>query len=223
MTETVPNSPGAAPRVGRPRRGTEADRADALLNAATQIFLAEGFERASIDKVASEARVSTRTIYQRYRNKADLLTAVIARLVERDLGALLGSSELGRLPPAEALRLFARTVARSLAEGNAAALFRIVASEARHFPEFGETLRGVTKVRMESALAGYLRQRTDSGELALDDPDRAAALFMQMIRGEIHERCLFGTDEVLAQLDVDGHADYVVEMFLSGALPRHPR
>src|SRR5580700_9291956 len=90
------------PRVGRPRRGTEAERNDALIAAATQVFLRDGYGGSSIDKMASEAGVSTRTIYERYKNKADLLGAVITRLVDHDMATVLATAELDRLDPKDA-------------------------------------------------------------------------------------------------------------------------
>src|ERR1022692_4930195 len=84
-------------KVGRPRRGTEVSRTATLINAATRVFLREGYGLASIDKVASEAGVSTRTIYERFKNKADLLAAVITRLVERDVATAMATAELERL------------------------------------------------------------------------------------------------------------------------------
>jgi AcrR family transcriptional regulator len=80
--------PCSRPRVGRPRRGTEAERIDSLIAVATQVFVRDGYGGSSIDKVASEAGVSTRTIYERFKNKADLLGAVITRLVERDMATI---------------------------------------------------------------------------------------------------------------------------------------
>ena len=43
--------PAPAPRVGRPRRGTEAARVDIMIAAATRVFLRDGYGGASIDKV----------------------------------------------------------------------------------------------------------------------------------------------------------------------------
>src|SRR5271168_4101369 len=94
---------------GRPRRGTEAARTSALINAATRVFLREGYGLASIDKVAAEAGVSTRTIYERYKNKADLLGAVITRLVNRDM-TTVATAELDRLDPKDALTAIAQTM-----------------------------------------------------------------------------------------------------------------
>src|SRR5271156_3654641 len=96
-------------KAGRPRRGTEFARTVALTDAATRVFLREGYGLASIDKVAAEAGVSTRTIYERYKNKADLLGAVISGLVDR-LSTVLATADLDRLDPRAALMVIADTV-----------------------------------------------------------------------------------------------------------------
>src|SRR6266481_9421495 len=105
-----PNSAVAKPRVGRPRRGTESARTDVLITAATRAFLRDGYGSTSIDKVAAEAGVSTRTIYERFKNKADLLGAVISRLVERDMETVLATEELDRFDPREALTAIGQLV-----------------------------------------------------------------------------------------------------------------
>src|ERR1700675_2771569 len=98
------STPAVTPhyKVGRPRRGTESARTDTLIAAATRVFLRDGYGFASMDKVASEARVSTRTIYERFKNKGDLLGAVISRLVERNMETVLSTEELDRLEPRQA-------------------------------------------------------------------------------------------------------------------------
>ena len=94
----TPTERAEGPRVGRPRRGTEAARVDIMIAAATRVFLRDGYGAASIDKVAHEAGVSTRTIYERFKNKADLLASVITRLVERDMATLSARSSIACRP-----------------------------------------------------------------------------------------------------------------------------
>jgi AcrR family transcriptional regulator len=206
--------------VGRPRRGTEGARIDALINAATRVFLRDGYGLASIDKVASEAGVSTRTIYERFKNKADLLVAVIRRLVNRMATGITGA-DLEGLEPREALTLIARTITDRARDPDSAALFRIVATEAHRFPELALQMRENDKRCVDEALAAYLRREIKRGTLVLSDPDKAAALFMQMVFSELHDRWLFGPHEELAQLDLTSHLHYVVDLFLLGAAPRH--
>ena len=207
-------------RVGRPRRGTEGARADNLILAATRVFLRDGYGAASVDKVAAEAGVSTRTIYERFKNKADLLGAVCGRLVERDMATVLAADELDRLEPRQALTVIGEAVTGRACNPDSTALFRILATEAQRLPELAAKMRGSAKARVNDAIAEYFRGQIRRGSLDLADPDRAAVLFMQMLCAELHERLLFGTAEELAALDFTSHLNHVIEIFLNGAVPR---
>ncbi|MEO7207550.1 MAG: TetR/AcrR family transcriptional regulator [Steroidobacteraceae bacterium] len=207
------------PKRGRPRRGTEIARTAVLINAATRVFLREGYGLASIDKVAAEAGVSTRTIYERYKNKADLLGAVISRLVDR-MSTVLATADLNRLEPQAALGVIAETLSGRARDPDAAALFRIVATESQRFPELAAKMRANNKLCVDSVVANYFRAQVAVGALALADPDRAATLFLQMICSELHESLLFGGEAAVARLDCKSHVEHVIDIFLLGATPR---
>jgi TetR/AcrR family transcriptional regulator, mexJK operon transcriptional repressor len=207
------------PKRGRPRRGTEIARTTALINAATRVFLREGYGLASIDRVAAEAGVSTRTIYERYKNKADLLGAVIGRLVDR-MSTVLSTVDLNSLEPRAALSVIAATITDRARDPDAAALFRIVATEAHRFPELAAKMRENNKRCVDNVVANYLRAQASRGVLTLADPDRAATLFLQMICSEMHERLLFGGEQAMGTLDFTSHVDHVIDLFLLGAAPR---
>jgi len=214
------SSPGRVPKVGRPRRGTEAARADSLLTAATRVFLRDGYNAASIDRVAAEGGVSTRTIYERYKNKGELLTAVITRLVDRDMASGLAPAELDRLEPVHALLTIGRILVDRVCDPESAALFRILAKDAHRCPDLAAEVRSSAKERINGAIAHYLHGQARRGTLRLADPDRAAVLFLQMVCAEIHECLLFGTPAELAAVDFAAHLAAVVDLFLNGALPR---
>jgi hypothetical protein len=76
---------------------------------------------------------------------------------------------------------------------------------------------------VDAALATYLRREIKRGTLVLADPDKAASLFLHMVFSELHDLWLFGSEQALAQLDLTSHLKYVVDLFLSGAAPRHAR
>jgi len=215
-----PNLAAAKPRVGRPRRGTESARTDTLIAAATRVFLRDGYGSSSIDKVAGEAGVSTRTIYERFKNKGDLLGAVINRLVERDMETVLATEELDRLDPRRALTTIGELITGRACNPDSAALFRICAAESHRFPELAAKMRGSAKARVDDAIASYLRRQTLRGTLSLSDPDRAAALFLQMVCAELHECLLFGSPEDMTKIDSEAHLKHVVDIFLNGAVPR---
>ena len=216
------SSPAAAAkhRVGRPRRGTESARTDTLIRAATRVFLRDGYGGASIDKVASEAGVSTRTIYERFKNKADLLGAVISRLVDRDMATGLATEELDRLEPRQALTVIGQIITGRACDPESAALFRIVATEAQRFPELAAKMRCSAKQSVDDAVARYFRKQVHRGTLMLADPERAASLFLQMVCAELHQCLLFGTADDMAKLDFTAHLQQVIDIFLNGAVPR---
>jgi AcrR family transcriptional regulator len=191
--------------------------------AATRVFLRDGYGAASIDKVAGEAGVSTRTIYERFKNKADLLGAVTMRLVEADMDTVLATDELDRLEPRQALTMMGKAITRRASDPQTAALFRILATEAHRFPELAAKMRGNSKERVDGGVADYLRRQVSRGSLAIDDPDRAAALFLHMVTAELKDCLLFGTAEDLGKLDDDAHLSHVVDIFLRGVLPRGDR
>jgi TetR/AcrR family transcriptional repressor of mexJK operon len=207
-------------RVGRPRRGTESARTDTLIGAATRVFLRDGYGGASIDKVASEAGVSTRTIYERFKNKADLLGAVISRLVDRDMATGLATEELDRLEPRQALTVIGQIITGRACDPESVALFRIVATEAQRFPELAAKMRCSAKQRVDDAVARYFRKQVHRGTLMLADPERAASLFLQMVCAELHQCLLFGTADDMAKLDFTAHLQQVIDIFLNGAVPR---
>jgi AcrR family transcriptional regulator len=66
---------------GRPR-SAEADRA--ILDATIDLLYEEGYSRMSMEAVAEAAGVGKTTVYRRYRDKADLVTAAIASMPGMD-------------------------------------------------------------------------------------------------------------------------------------------
>lgn len=61
------------------------EREKAILNAALQIFAAEGFERATMDEIALRAKVAKGTLFYRYNSKEDLFLSLIRGSVQKVL------------------------------------------------------------------------------------------------------------------------------------------
>lgn len=68
----------AAPACAAPGRPRDARVSQAILEAAMRQLADLGYARMSMESVASEAGVARATVYRRYRDKADLVTAAIA-------------------------------------------------------------------------------------------------------------------------------------------------
>jgi AcrR family transcriptional regulator len=85
--------------MGGLRAKQKADRHGRILEAASELFRKAGYEGTKIDAIATEADVSVGTIYNYYRNKGDILVAIVSMEVHEVLKAGRGVVER---PPANA-------------------------------------------------------------------------------------------------------------------------
>lgn len=69
------------------RAKNKADRDGRILEAAAALFREAGYEGAKIEAIAAKADVSVGTIYNYYRNKGDILVAIVSMEVNEVLNA----------------------------------------------------------------------------------------------------------------------------------------
>jgi AcrR family transcriptional regulator len=78
------------------RETQKAHRHDRILDAGARLFREHGYETVKMEAIAAAADVSIGTIYNYYRNKGDLLVAIVALEVEEVLRA--GEEVIARPP-----------------------------------------------------------------------------------------------------------------------------
>jgi len=202
-------------KAGRPRLGTEEERLNALLDHALTIFMRDGYAFASIAKIATAAGVSTRTIYERYQNKADLMVAAVSRMIEEDMQAGLNLKVLQGMPPAEALYTFGLLILGQVTSQKLVQLYRMGVAEAFRFPELVAKMQAAIPRRVENIVGDYLKNYRSS--LRISDVDQAARLFVQMVIAEPRHKSLFGLRPD-AEWTGEEHVRHVVDVFLHGVL-----
>jgi AcrR family transcriptional regulator len=69
------------------RAKNKADRDRRIVEAAAELFREAGYEGATMEAIAASAQVSIGTIYNYYRNKGDLLVAIVSMEVNEVLNA----------------------------------------------------------------------------------------------------------------------------------------
>jgi TetR/AcrR family transcriptional repressor of mexJK operon len=119
------------------RRGRSEQKRAAILDAATALFLADGYERTSGDAVAARAGVSKRTVYDHFGGKERLFTAVLAEVAAGVLDTLRRgvAEELPpRCDPGPALLAFVRRVATETFDSSEYVLYRRLAAAAGSLP-----------------------------------------------------------------------------------------
>jgi AcrR family transcriptional regulator len=179
------------------------------------LFLAQGYGVTSIEAVAQHARISKRTFYHRFSDKAALFGSVVRRIIEElrppsdwplyEDGSL--DQVLGRL---------AQLMLGAVLMPKALALNRLMVAEAQRFPELAAIVaREGGRAELVGQIAGIIEREARAGGLALDRPEFAAEQFIQLVVS-LPQRRAFGLGTPMTEAELDGWADDCVNLFLNG-------
>jgi len=204
-----------AVRSGRPSKADALRLRERILSAATELFLAEGYGSTSIEAVAARARISKRTLYDRFEDKAALFAAavhgVIAHIRPPPHVPLIEGASLS-----EMLHRLAQFILNAALAPQALALYRLVHAEAARFPQLARAVEGDAGNREAVMLiASLLARELPDSKLAAEDREFAAAQFIFMVMTIPRRRAIgYGTPMTAAELDT--WAGKVVRLFLDG-------
>lgn len=204
------------------RQGSPAKRA-AIVRAALEVFVREGYTRASVDAIAAGAGVSKRTIYDYYGDKEQLFLSTLEETKNaqtQEFQKLLERT-LGQIDDVEAaLTVFGREFATEIARSaERAAVMRLMIAEATHFPALLEPTS--TNRSVQHALADRLAELSEQGLLDIPDPMEAAEFLGLLVTGRVNHRSWYGavhlTDAEINHLVAGG-----IRIFLRAYRPNIP-
>jgi len=207
-------------RCGRPRRELAGEVEDRILDAAEKVFLARGFEGASIDEIALAARAGKPTIYARFGDKRALLIAVVKRDVFSRI-AKFSSAVPCKGTIEERLAQAAITMLHWTLDDEKMALMRLGIAEAQRFPDLASTVSRTARQLSTEAAAGLLRDMTQSTELATLSafaPERLATtarFFLDLVVVPMLLRGLFEDKVETLEPEIDPHVARTVPFFLA--------
>jgi AcrR family transcriptional regulator len=106
------------------------ERRNQILDCALEVFARKGFHEASIADICSPARIARGTLYQYFKDKRDVLEALIDRIVSRIIEAV------GQWEPFELLPGQAWTAADNIAfiEARCGQIMQVVFNDPSHGP-----------------------------------------------------------------------------------------
>jgi AcrR family transcriptional regulator len=210
-TDLEQNPAAAVTRTERKRQ--------AIIGAATEVFLRHGYLGATTDEVAARASVSKQTLYKHFPDKQHLFAEVIGVTTVQLVGGL--SDAASTLRDAQDVRNAIRGLAdgflRILLQPDVLRLRRLVIAEADRFPDVGGAWfdRGFDRTLVNVGEA--LRHLADRGLLRnLSDPTLAAYQFAGLVMYQPMNQVMFaGTDAVPPAATLARIADSAVDMFLA--------
>lgn len=185
-----------------------------VLAGARQVFMADGFEGASVDEIARVAEVSKATLYKYFPDKSVLFIEVANIECQRQAGAALDRIDRAA-PPREVLGQTGRHFLGFVTSKFGQQMFRICVAESGRFPELGRRFYDSGPAVMRSEMAAYFAEACGRGELVIEDYIMAADQFGELCKAELWMRLMFGVITEVTQADIDRVVDQAVETFLA--------
>jgi TetR/AcrR family transcriptional regulator, mexJK operon transcriptional repressor len=190
----------------------------AILRAASDMFLENGYLGTSMGEIATLAAVSKQTVYKHFADKQSLFSEIITKTVneaaERVQADVRGLAESTSIEPD--LRQLARRQLRLVMQPEILKLRRLVIAEASRFPELGRTFYERGPARTVAALGAAFEQLGARGLLTVDDPQLAAGHFNWLVMSiPLNRAMLLGDDSAPKAEDLHAYADAGVRAFLS--------
>ncbi len=200
---------------------TRADKRQAILDAALQVFGRDGFTDGAVDEIAALADVAKPTIYNRFGDKSSLFAEVMAehsRRANAQVMEVINSIDLRPQDLRAELERLGTALVGCVTHDQSTALMRLQLSERARFPELIDGIRFTNRQRTLDALAGKFAQLAVAGRLRITDPARAARQFMALVSDEALAQSGFGARR-LSEDEIAAPVREGVDTFLAAFSP----
>lgn len=193
-------------------------RRDTILEIARDVFMTHGFAASSMSAIAARLGGSKGTLYNYFKSKEELFSAVVAREC-----AGLSASLFENVPPdgemRERLTHFGRVILSRLLGDGPIRLQRIIVAETERFPEIGQAFYESGPRQIQERLSAYMAADIAAGRLRQADPHATASQFKDLVLSNIHQQKLWGVLGEFTDSDVEAHVQRAVDTFLRAYAP----
>jgi AcrR family transcriptional regulator len=189
----------------------------AILAAAEQVFLRDGYLGANMDELATLSQVSKQTVYKHFGSKEALFIELVSTMT-----TLAGNEVHDEVPdPAAAdelptfLEKYAERQLNAVLTPRILQLRRLVIGEVARFPELGQVLWDRGPRRAMTSMAARFSRLAMKGWLR-DDPATAATFFNWLIMsGPLNQAMLLGDQAAPDAIGLRRHCAEVARIFLA--------
>jgi TetR/AcrR family transcriptional repressor of mexJK operon len=197
------------------------------MEAATALFLRDGYRNTSMDQVAADAEVSKQTIYKQFAGKEHLFRDIAlgmtgnSKAIITEMTSVLRST--GVASHAELRTILTDLACRyidSVLQPHVIALRRLIVAEAERFPDLARAYFEQAPARAIELIANALQTYVERGLLSADDPHLAAAYFAYLVLAIPLDRAQFYPSKRPTPAERDLLAGEAVRIFLAAYAPR---
>ncbi|MFH8837618.1 TetR/AcrR family transcriptional regulator [Streptomyces sp. NPDC017868] len=198
-------------------QGRSARKHQAIMEAATAVFLEKGYAGTSMDDIARLAAVSKQTVYKHFSDKEKLFADIVLATTDRLDTAidLLADVPTDATNLEENLTLLARRFLTTLTHPQVIQLRRLIIANADVFPELGTEWYEKGFERGLSTLAATFRRLADEGLLRVDDALLAANHFSGLLLWIPVNKAMFTGRSQHTEAELDRYAAAGARAFLA--------
>jgi AcrR family transcriptional regulator len=197
----------------RPNEGAEdSAKRRQIVEGARAIFLANGFDAASMMDIANKAGVSKGTLYVYFKNKEELFAEIVKlECVNHAEGTFV--LDAADHDVEQVLTRIGTNYLNFLCTLEKAATLRIVIAIADRKPEIGKVFYETGPAQGLSRLEAYLKAQVKAGVVAIDDCHLAAAQFLGLCQATLFKPVLFNFAPTPGQKQIKHVVDGAVRVF----------
>jgi TetR/AcrR family transcriptional regulator, mexJK operon transcriptional repressor len=188
----------------------------AILDVASEVFLAQGYAAASMSEIAARLGGSKGTLYNYFRSKEKLFGTFIADVCQGRATAIFDP-----LPPIgegrsvrESLIELGLSLLSLLWTDELIAVHRLIVAEVGRFPEIGRMFYEAGPRRGEFRFADYFETAMAAGHIPPADPMIAGQRLKDLVMSDVYLRMLWGVLPPPSAEELREHVARSVDIFL---------
>jgi AcrR family transcriptional regulator len=181
----------AQAKLAEPASGTEdSAKRRQIVEGARQVFMAQGFDAASMNEVARVAGVSKGTLYVYFQNKEELFEAIVGQEC-REQGERIFALDADDHDVEGVLTRLGLAFVEFICRPTRAPKLRTVIAISERMPELGRQFYETGPAFGLAQLTAYLKAQVGAGVLTIDDCEVTAAQFMDSCSATLFKPILF--------------------------------
>ena len=184
-----------------------------MLAAARELFLVKGYDAVTMEEIAVRARVSKATLYAKFRDRSELLEAVIHKESERIVGDSELTEEAG-LDLEDRLRRFGVRLLTFLTNSERLQFERLIGGAAERYPHLATRFFDAGPGRARATLAKLISAGCEHKLLRVEDPLAAAGDLAGLWQGFLRIETTLRYRRVPTRRELQRRVDRGVRLFI---------
>ncbi len=209
MTEAV--------QIERPSSRTEDDGAKRrqIIQGASAVFLAQGYDAASMSDIARAAGVSKGTLYVYFKDKEQLFEAIVAQECRGHAETVFEAAVAAQDDVETTLKNIGTAFVNMLCQPTKVSAVRTVIAIAERAPDTGRKFYETGPAVGLASVKAYLEEQVKRGTLKIEDTEVAAAQFIESCHATMFKPVLFNFGPPPSQERIQHVVGIAVRTFLA--------